>query len=237
MNREPETRPGACDDEDLRMAVGALALGALDADEAREVRRHLADCPECQQEYASFVGVKRVMDIGLVGAPMPETVPPEAAGQPGHSRRRRLFGTRTPAPFRAPRRQRIMVAAGGSAAALVLVVGGFWAGHGGTSSGSTNAEMLPAVTQSGVTAQISYQDHSWGTSVTAKMSGTPDGLTCTLYVYDKNHDVIQLSNWKSVAGKAIDIPAATALPAEQIDHFEVRVVGYGAYDITVPMSS
>jgi hypothetical protein len=88
-----------------------------------------------------------------------------------------------------------------------------------------------------VTAQISYQDHSWGTSVTAKMSGTPDGLTCVLYVYDKNQDAIQLSNWRSVAGRPIDIPAATALPAGQIDHFEVRVVGYGAYDITVPMTS
>jgi len=240
VNREPETGLGACDNEDLRIAVGALALGALDPDEAREVRRHLADCPECQEEYASFVGVKRVMDIGLVGAPMPEAVAPERSGRLGRpGRQRSPFGTRTPAPFRVPRRRRIMAATAGCAAALILVGGGFWAGHSGTSSSPANASatVLPAVTQLGVTAQISYQDHGWGTSVTAKMSGTPDGLTCTLYVYDKNHDVIQLSNWRSVAGKAIDIPAATALPAHQIDHFEVRVVGYGAYDITVPMTS
>ena len=54
---------------------------------------------------------------------------------------------------------------------------------------------------------------------------------------DKNQAMIPLSNWRSVAGKAIDIPAATSLPADQIDHFEVRVVGYGGYDITVPMTS
>jgi hypothetical protein len=175
------------------------------------------------------------MDIGLVGAPMPEMPEPKRPGR----RRSPLFGTSTPAPFRAPRRRRVMAAAAGCAAALVLVVGGFWAGS-GTSSPSTGTaatEVLPAVTQLGVTAQISYQDHGWGTAVTAKMSGTPDGLTCTLYVYDRNHDAIQLSNWRSVAGRAIDIPAATSLASGQIDHFEVRVVGYGAYDITVPMTS
>ena len=230
MNREPNALSSACDDEDLRIAVGALALGALDPEEARAVRRHLADCPECQEEYASFVGVKRVMDIGLVGAPMPEAVAPE------RPRKRSWFGTRAPAPFRAPRRRRVLAGATGLAAAFALLIGGFWAGHDGRPSNAPG-QALPAVTQSGVTARISYQDHSWGTSVVAAMSGTPDGLNCTLYVVAKNHAVVQLSNWRSVAGKVIDVPAATSLPVAQIDHFEVKVVGYGAYDITVPMTS
>lgn len=229
MNREAEVRPGACDNEDLRIAVGALALGALDPEEAREVRRHMAECPECQEEYASFVGVKRVMDIGLVGGPMPEL--PE----PVPPRRRSPFRSSVPAPFRAPRRRRVLVGVGSFAGAMALVIGGFWAGHSRT--GNAPGEALPAVTQSGVTAQISYQDHGWGTSVTATMSGTPDGLNCTLYVVARNHAVVQLSNWRSVAGKAIAVPAATALPAAQIDHFEVKVTGWGAYDITVPMTS
>ena len=229
MNREAEVRPGACDNEDLRIAVGALALGALDPDEAREVRRHMAECPECQEEYASFVGVKRVMDIGLVGAPMPEL--PE----PVPPRRRSPFRSPVPAPFRVPRRRRVLMGVGSFAGAMALVIGGFWAGH--SRSATAPGEALPAVTQSGVTAQISYQDHGWGTSVTATMSGTPSGLNCTLYVVAKNHAVAQLSNWRSVAGKVIAIPAATALPAAQIDHFEVKVTGWGAYDITVPMTS
>ena len=231
MNREQYARPGACDNEDLRMAVGALALGALDPDEAREVRRHLAECPECQEEYASFVGVKRVMDIGLVGAPMPELPVPEP--RRGRSPLRRSV----PAPFRAPLRRRILAGAVSFAAALALVIGGFWAGHSRAPSTIAAREALPPVTQSGVTAQISYEDHGWGTYVVAKMSGTPDGLKCTLYVVAKNHAVVQLSNWRSEAGKAIAVPAATSLPAAQIDHFEVQVVGYGAYDITVPMTS
>lgn len=233
MNREPDALSGTCDNEDLRIAVGALALGALDPDEAREVRQHLAGCPECQEEYASFVGVKRVMDIGLVGAPMPEVVAPE---RPRRSWRPAWLGAPTPAPFRAPRRRRVLTGAAGFAAAFTLIIGGFWAGHSGRPA-TASWDALPSVNQSGVTAQISYQEHAWGTSVSAQMSGTPSGLNCTLYVVDKNQAMVPLSNWRSVAGKTIDIPAATSLPAAQIDHFEVRVLGYGGYDITVPMSS
>ena len=69
------------------------------------------------------------------------------------------------------------------------------------------------------------------------MSGTPDGLTCTLYVFDKNHQPARLSSWTSVAGKVVEVPAATALTPDRIDHFEVKVDGWGAYDITVPMTS
>lgn len=235
MNREPDALSGTCDNEDLRIAVGALALGALDQDEAREVRRHLADCPECQEEYASFVGVKRVMDIGLVGAPMPEAVAPERLRR---AWKRSWLGSATPAPFRAPRRRRVLTGAAGFAAAFALIIGGFWAGHSGRPGTAAAAwEALPSVSRSGVTAQISYQVHPWGTSLSTEVSGTPAGLHCTLYVVDKNQAVVPLSNWRSVAGKAIDIPALTSLPATQIDHFEVRVVGYGGYDITVPMAS
>lgn len=216
-----------CDREDLRFSIGALALGALDQDEAREVRRHLADCPECQAEYTSFVGVKRIMDIGLVGAPMPDIEP--ASKVP---RRQRM-----PA-FVRPLRRRLVLGTAGGLAALALVGGGFamGRGHDGTSvSQAGPATALPAVTQSGVTAQISYQNKGWGTWIDAKMSGAPAETVCTLFVYDKNQNWTRLSSWTSV-GKQIDIPAATNLRPDQIDHFEVRVDGQG-YDISVPMGS
>ncbi|GAA1998359.1 hypothetical protein GCM10009838_74570 [Catenulispora subtropica] len=203
-----------------------MALGALDADEARDVRRHLADCPECQAEYTSFVGVKRIMDVGLVGAPMPEPVE-----QP---KRRR---PRLPA-FASPLRRRLALGTAGGLAALALVGGGFAVGQNHTSPPAAVAvgTPLPPVTASGVTAQISYEGRGWGTWIDAKMSGAPAETICTLYVYDKNQTRIQLSSWKSVGGKQIDIPAATSLTPDQIDHFEVRVDDHG-YDISVPMAS
>lgn len=225
MNREPES---TCDREDLRFSIGALALGALDPQEAREVRRHLADCPECQAEYTSFVGVKRIMDIGLVGAPMPD---PEPAGKTARGPKRRRAG------FAPPLRRRLALGTAGGLAALALVGGGFALGrtHDSATSVSRTTTALPAVTRSGVTAQISYETKGWGTWIDAKMSGAPAQTVCTLYVYDKYQNAIRLSSWTSV-GTQIDIPAATNLRPDQIDHFEVKVDGDG-YDIPVPMGS
>ena len=223
---EPGPGSGACDREDLRVALGALALGALDAAEARQVRRHLADCPECQAEYTSFVGVKRVMDAGLVGAAVPEVT---KVARPGRQ------------SLRIPLARRIAVATASCVAALGLVFGGFFAGRGSSStfgtpgSASGPGTALPAVTQSGVTAKISYQGQAWGTWVEARTSGAPNGVTCTLYVYAKNHAAIPLSSWTSVAGRTIEVPATTSLTPDQIDHFEVRVAADG-YDISVPMN-
>jgi hypothetical protein len=215
-----------CEREDLRFSIGALALGALDAGEARVVRGHLADCPECQAEYTSFVGVKRIMDIGLVGAPMPELEE--------RPKRRR---PKLPA-LGSPLRRRLVLGTAGALAAVALIGGGFAMGRNNDGSSSTVAQSraLPAVTESGVTAQISYQGRGWGTWIDAKMSGAPAQTVCTLYVYDKNQTEIQLSSWKSVGGKQIDIPAATSLTPEQIDHFEVRVNDL-SYEISVPMTS
>ncbi|MFL6110082.1 MAG: zf-HC2 domain-containing protein [Catenulispora sp.] len=214
MNREQ------CDNEELRISVGALALDALDADEARQVRRHLAECPECQQEYTSFLGVKRIMDVGLATAPVP--------GEP-RPRKRPAFAT--------PLRRKLAIGTATGVAALGLLLGGFSGGFlAGRGGDSTPADVaLPAVTQAGVTARISYHGVGWGTWVEAKMSGAPANVVCTLYVYDKRQQAIQLSSWKSVAGKAIEIPAATSLAPDQIDHFEVRVASRD-YEITVPMS-
>lgn len=213
MNRE------RCDNEELRISIGALALDALDADEARQVRRHLAECWECQQEYASFLGVKRIMDVGLTDAPVP--------AEP-RLRKRPAFATSL--------RRKVAIGAASGAAALALVLGGFsggyFAGRGGDSASKDVA--LPVVTQAGVTARISYHDVGWGTWVDAKMSGAPADVVCTLYVYDKRQHAIQLSNWKSVPGKVAEIPAATSLAPDQIDHFEVKVDSRD-YDITVPM--
>ncbi|MBW8806902.1 MAG: hypothetical protein AUG49_07810 [Catenulispora sp. 13_1_20CM_3_70_7] len=210
-----------CDNEELRISVGALALGALDADEARQVRRHLAVCPECQDEYTSFLGVKRIMDVGLVDAPVREEPRP---------RKRPVFAT--------PLRRRLAIGTATGVAALGLLLGGFsggfLAGRGGDSTTPTDVA-LPVVTQGGVTAAISYHHVGWGTWVDAKMSGAPADVVCTLYVYDKRQQAIQLSSWKSVPGKVIEIPAATSLAPDQIDHFEVRVDNRG-YDISVPMS-
>ncbi|MEQ4714797.1 zf-HC2 domain-containing protein [Nonomuraea sp. B19D2] len=61
--------------EEVRLALGAHALGALDPDEALEVDRHLATCEECGAELldlegvAAFLGKVSERDVELVSSP------------------------------------------------------------------------------------------------------------------------------------------------------------------------
>ena len=45
-----------------RDALGAFALGGLDADEARRVGEHLAGCAECRAELAELNELKDLLD-------------------------------------------------------------------------------------------------------------------------------------------------------------------------------
>ncbi|MYW00149.1 hypothetical protein GT354_18025, partial [Streptomyces sp. SID3343] len=40
-----------------RLDLGAFVLGALDEDEARQVREHVATCPRCRAEYDELAGL------------------------------------------------------------------------------------------------------------------------------------------------------------------------------------
>ncbi|WP_433437066.1 anti-sigma factor family protein [Nonomuraea sp. CA-141351] len=61
--------------EEVRLALGAHALGALDPEEALEIDQHLATCEECGAELldlesvASFLGKVSERDVELVASP------------------------------------------------------------------------------------------------------------------------------------------------------------------------
>jgi hypothetical protein len=61
--------------EEIRLAMGAHALGALDPDEALEVDTHLATCEDCGAELlelegvAAFLGKVSERDVELVASP------------------------------------------------------------------------------------------------------------------------------------------------------------------------
>ncbi|MEV4016705.1 zf-HC2 domain-containing protein [Nonomuraea angiospora] len=61
--------------EEVKLALGAHALGALEPDEALEIDNHLATCEECGRELldlegvASFLGKVSERDVELVASP------------------------------------------------------------------------------------------------------------------------------------------------------------------------
>ena len=49
--------------EPMRLSLGAFVLGALSAEESREVRRHLAGCPDCRREHQEMEGMPSVLGL------------------------------------------------------------------------------------------------------------------------------------------------------------------------------
>jgi anti-sigma factor RsiW len=110
--------------EHVRPAIGAYLLGALDAAEAEEVRRHLERCPDCAAEHDALAPVPGLLSVaGGAEAATAEPLPPafeerlldafatERALQPA---RRRLARLR--------RRPRLRWMAAGLATATVAAV-------------------------------------------------------------------------------------------------------------------
>ncbi|MEV4802911.1 zf-HC2 domain-containing protein [Nonomuraea sp. NPDC049421] len=122
--------------EEVRIALGAHALGALDPEEALEVDHHLATCEACGAELeelaglTSFLGKVSERDVEVVTSPPRQVLD-------------RLLNDRA----RRSRRGRILTAV--AACAAVLVVGGtVWTSIQVTSSHEATTAEAPAAARS-----------------------------------------------------------------------------------------
>ncbi|HEX7101100.1 MAG TPA: zf-HC2 domain-containing protein, partial [Nitrolancea sp.] len=71
MEPRPRPRQTSLPCEEVRLLLSAVAIGALDADEAAEVAQHLLECRDCRQE------LDRLSDtVDLIGFVAPQIEPP-----------------------------------------------------------------------------------------------------------------------------------------------------------------
>jgi Putative zinc-finger len=111
----------------MRHSLGAYVLGALDVEEAAEVRRHLEDCPDCAAERDALAPLPELLSVA--GGAEAATAEPLSAAfeerlldayardRAAAPRRRRFARLR-----RRTRRRWIAVAAGVAAAAAAAIV-------------------------------------------------------------------------------------------------------------------
>jgi hypothetical protein len=223
--------------DDLRVAVGALALDALEPDETRQVREHMAGCAECDAEYQSFLGVRRIMDTGLADGAFPTGRHRVRVVE----RRPRNSGLAV-----LPPRRWIAVVLYGAAAALVIAAAGVTEAlidsqHKASATLVQPAALTglaPVTSSSGVVAAISYQKVAWGTWVEVTMSNVPPEYSCTLTAYDEAGNELPVASWRSIPGRStVTAPGAVALDPSQIDHYQIQISGPHGWTITVPNRS
>jgi len=235
---------------EVRLSLGAYVLGALDPADRSRVDTHLAGCPECRDELASFAALPGL--LGRVSRAEVETEPVD----PGPQLLERLLGAAA-AERRHDRRRRILTSV--AAAVIVLAAIGVSVGvgvtHGHHPASSTTAATPPAPSPAGaqiftatnpqthVQATVTEWKKGWGASVEVSVVGvTADlaGPSCQLIAVGPDGKTDVAASWSApIAGytgvSKVNASGSTALAAKDITAFKV-VGSDGATLVWVPAS-
>ena len=175
----------------FRDDLGAYALGALAAGEARALRGHLRGCPECRRELAELQSVAPMVVRARVGEG-----PPVGSGAAG---KRRRF----------PR----LIAVGAAIGATAVALGAATVLFGGSAE-TVAFRSTPGWPQARGT--VTYEPTSWGTQLVIRVSGLPATLRCQIWVKGQDGSWQQAGSWRAVGGGATAVEAASVLTLSRI---------------------
>jgi anti-sigma factor RsiW len=233
----------ACDD--VRVLLGAYALGSLDPADERLVRDHLESCDACTAEFAELgraASALALVDLADVIGPAqaPDNLPSLLTQVRAFRRRRRLAA----------------VAVAASVAVLAGIGGGLVVGGDGEQpvSGPSVSETPvsePPVSEppvasvsaeeAGISLAVDAWDKGWGTALRAKVSGVPAGSRCSLVAVGLDGTREIAASWV-VPGSgygdngALTVDGAVGLRSGDVDHFAV-VTADGSTLVTVAATS
>ncbi|HEU4544145.1 MAG TPA: zf-HC2 domain-containing protein [Jiangellaceae bacterium] len=221
----------ACDD--IRILLGAHALGSLGPEDEQRVRIHLETCDACSSEAADLAQTAKA--LALVGAadviePVEPTMAPDhlenlLARVRAHRRRRRLAA--------------VLVAA---CVAIAAGVGGLVAGDDGAppvdeppAAASVSAE------EAGIGLAVQAWNKGWGTALRAEIFGVPLGLRCSLVAVGQDGTQEIAASWvvpREGYGETgrLTVDGAVGLRSGEVDHYAL-VTADGETLVTVAANS
>ena len=209
--------------DDVRLALGALALGALEPDEEQQVRDHLVSCPECSAEaqlMEATAAALALVDASEVETEQVEPSPALLAGLLTEVRRQRW-------------RRRLVGIAAAAAVAVAAWVGGAALAGGGPSQEATPDVPAPVASATGqeqaVALEVAAWDRGWGTAVQASVSGVPAGSRCSLIAVGSDGTREVAATWQvpgdgyEDAGR-LTVDGAVGLRSWDVEHYAVETV-------------
>lgn len=218
----------ACDD--VRVLLGAYALGSLDPADEQLVRDHLESCDACSAEFADLgrtASALALVDLADVIGPAeaPDNLPALLAQVRGFRRRRRLAA--------------LAVAA---SVAVLAGIGGLVAGGDGEPPVSEPPPVASvSAEEAGVSLAVEAWDKGWGTALRAEISGVPAGSRCSLVAVGQDGTREIAASWV-VPGSgyegngALTVDGAVGLRTGDVDYFAV-VTADGSTLVTVAATS
>lgn len=213
---------------DVRAALGADALGALDEAESAAVREHFAACAPCraaQQDLAGAAGL-----LALVSLEEVERVFGDEEGRLA----RLLDRVRSERAREHRARWRTTLVA---AVLLAIAVGG-----GGWAVGRWLTPVTPdgaapvarpyptkvapvewtAVDPStSVEATVTMNTVAWGTKIDVALTGVRKGDVCSLVIYDRAGRRWGGGSWKVAYDRGVRWSGGVAVPADQVARIEI----------------
>jgi predicted anti-sigma-YlaC factor YlaD len=204
-----------------RIALGAYAVGALEAVERDQVEDHLAQCAGCREDLSALVDLTSVL-----GRLSPEEAaaarPPVAAGPRGSLVERTLAEL---AGHRRNARRRWRLAMTGGVAAIaalgvavaVLVV----TRPAVAPAGVAAAHLSGSDASTGVSASAELYVESWGTWIHLDVSGVKPGDQCELVAIGKDGSEQVAGTWRVGYTGGVDLDGSTGIGASQIAALEV----------------
>jgi len=205
--------------EELRDALGAHALGQLDADLRREVERHLLTCADCRDALAGIAplaGALRQVSVGDL-RPVGVTPPPELDERIRRAVPGPVHGTRRWIPLSAA-----VLAAAAVAAVTVLVVD--------DSRDVPTVIAVPRVdAMRGITATAGLVDHTWGLEIKLEATGLKAGERFQMWVVGQDGSRHEAGEFVGVAGTKIVCDMSSSVLLDDAASF--RVVDASGHEV------
>ena len=223
--------------EEVRVALGAYAVGALEPGERPEVERHLATCPSCRAELAALAPLpgllSRLDREATLGGARVELDPALA------DRLVAAVATERRTERRTLRRWRAMAALAAAAAVLLGALAvvslltrpgggrGTAAGPGSRVAGPGAAIALQVVDPAAgsLNGTVRADPKGWGASLELQLWDLPDRPQFALMVVGRDGRREQAAAWSVTPAGQCLVTGATSIQATDIDHFEVVVPG------------
>ena len=190
------------DHDRYRELSAGFVLGALEPEERHSFEAHLAQCPECRREVASFAPIPGLMSRaqGVSRESLPDTVTERAASQ---ARAEWLSLTKSRRSWRW---------AAGAAALVALAMAAVAVFPGSEDSGAIELAVEPGA----VTGVVAIESRSWGTALHLELEGLPRRDRYVAWVVDDAGERQQAATWGPTAEGRARLNGASSIPTTRV---------------------
>jgi len=204
-----------------RIALGAYAVGALEAVERDQVEDHLAQCAGCREDLSALVDLTSV--LGRLSPEEAATARPPVAAGPRGSLVERTLAELAGHRRNARRRWRLAMTGGVAAiAALGVAVAVLVVTRPAVApAGVAAAHLSGSDASTGVSASAQLYVESWGTWIHLDVSGVKPGDQCELVAIGKDGSEQVAGTWRVGYTGGVDLDGSTGIGASQIAALEV----------------